>query len=86
MSISFLVYIIAAKFQEDVDILMVLEEMLKLDDMAMPHSLMNHDLRLQFLLSLTLCQSFLLDDLSSVPLSCFFRDEFKTLCKSSLHQ
>lgn len=65
---------------------MILEEMLKLDDMAMSHSLMDHDLRLQFLLSLALCQRFLLDDLSSVSLSCFFRDEFKTLCKSSLNQ
>lgn len=65
---------------------MVLEEMLKLDDMAMPHSLVDHDLGLQFLLSLALCQGLLLNNLSSVSLSCFFRDEFKTLCKSSLNR
>lgn len=64
---------------------MILKKMLKLDNMAMPQILMDHDLRLQLLLSLALCQSLLFNDLSSISLSRFLRDEFKTLRKSSLN-
>lgn len=47
-------YAVAAKFQQNIDILMILKKVLKLDNILMPKGLMNQNLRLQFFLCLSL--------------------------------
>lgn len=66
-------YAVAAKFQQNIDILMILKKVLKLDNILMPKGLMNQNLRLQFFLCLSLRQRLLVYYLSSIMLSCLLR-------------
>lgn len=66
-------YAVAAKFQQNIDILMILKKVLKLDNILMPKGLMNKNLRLQFFLCLSLRQRLLVYYLSSIMLSCLLR-------------